>query len=309
MHRDTPSHLACVLILAAAAMAGQKTADVKFDGERAFAHVEKLVSFGRRSSFDAGIKKAREYLAAELEKLGIEVALDEFMAKTPRGRVTMVNVVGTLPGKSDDVILIGSHYDAKFFEDLVFEGANDSGSNTGVLLELARVLKARPPQCSVWFVFFDGEEPVSEGIAKGDGLYGSRHLARQLQASGDLKRLSAVIVLDMVGDSDLNIKRDLNSTKWLTNVIWRTARELGYGEYFLMDTHRIADDHTPFFEAGVDAVEIIDYDYGGPGPGGPYWHTVDDTLDKISDKSLAVVGEVILSSIPAIEAELRKRRK
>jgi Zn-dependent M28 family amino/carboxypeptidase len=193
--------------------------------------------------------------------------------------------------------MLAGHYDTARFEKINFVGANDGGSSAAFLLEMARVLAHRKNKFTVWLVFFDGEEAEVQWSAT-DSLYGSRHLAEKLTASGELGRVEAMILVDMIGDAKLEIYRDANSTPWLSDVVFRTAKGLGYSKNFLEEEHAYQDDHNPFVNAGVSAVDIIDLDYG---PNNSYWHSAKDTLDKCSPQSLAIVGKVTLGTIEALE--------
>jgi Zn-dependent M28 family amino/carboxypeptidase len=208
----------------------------------------------------------------------------------------MVNVIAELPGRRPEVILLGGHYDTKLFQGFRFVGANDGGSSAGLLLELARRLNQAPRAFTYWVVFFDGEEARREWSAS-DGLYGSRHLADELLRDGRLRRLKTVVVVDMIGDRELAIRREQASTPWLTELIWASARRLGHRAHFLDEILAVEDDHLPFLRLGVPAALLIDFDF-------PSWHTAEDTLDKVSPRSLQVVGEVLLDALPAVEATL-----
>jgi len=210
-----------------------------------------------------------------------------------------VNVIGELSGRRGDVILLGGHYDTKLFPTFRFVGANDGGSSTGLLLELARSLTHAPREFTYWIGFFDGEEARREWSAR-DGTYGSRHMVAELRRTGQLGRLKAVVVVDMIGDKRLNIRREPSSTPWLTDLIWGSARRLEYRAHFPDEVLAVEDDHSPFLRAGVPATLLIDFDYG------PYWHTAEDTLDKLSPRSLQIVGEVLLDALPALEAWLAR---
>ena len=280
-----------------------------FDGERAFNHVKAQVGFGPRPAGSAALEKTREYLIKELKSYGLNVTLDEFTPVTPQGKVKMKNIIAELPGASPNVIAITSHYDTKPFKEFTFVGANDGGSSTGALLEIARVLAADKTKrkFTYQFVFFDGEEAFceewSECLNNKDHTYGSRHMVERLRAAKQLEQLKALILLDMIGDKDLQLPQEENSSSWLTQAIWETARESGYGKYFPSRATSTEDDHSRFLEAGVSAVDLIDFTYGGPDS--PYWHSKEDTLDKLSAQSLKVVGDVVLLSLPKIEALIR----
>lgn len=266
------------------------------DGEAALRHVAQLVAIGPRPAGSPASARARAYVTGELRRLSIRSEVRAFEASTPHGRLRMANVVAMLPGRRPDVILLGGHYDTKWFDDIRFVGANDGGSSTALLLELARVLAARPREYTYWIVWFDGEEARQSWTAR-DSLYGSRQLAGDLGRQGRLPR--AVIVVDMIGDRELSIRRETASTPWLTDVIWASAARLGHGVHFLDHAMAVDDDHAPFLAAGVPAALLIDFDY-------PPWHTAEDTLDKVSARSLALVGDVLLDALPAVERHLSR---
>lgn len=266
-----------------------------FDGRRAYTHVARLVAIGPRSPGTEGIRKAREYIRSELQSFGCKVETDNFHASTIIGPVAMENILVNIPGGSPNVILLTTHYDTKRMENFV--GANDGGSSTGLMLELARLLCSRKNALTVWIAFFDGEEAFGEWSAT-DGTFGSRQMAAKLAASSELKRIKAIMLADLIGDRKLWIKREGNSTRWLTDLVWATAARLGYRSIFVDATVPIEDDHLPFLKRDVPAVDVIDLD-------APYWHTSGDTLDKISPRSLAVVGHVFVESLAELEKKFR----
>jgi len=281
------------LVLAGATLAA--AADARFDGAAAFRHLERLVAIGPRVAGSAGGTRARDYIAAELRRAGAKVRVEPFDADTPDGRLKMANVVAVVAGRRPDVILVGGHYDTKAFREFRFVGANDGGSSAALLLELARALAAKPREYTYWVAFFDGEEARGAWTPT-DSLYGSRRMAADLARRNQLPR--AVIVADMIGDRDLGIRREASSTPWLTDLVWDSARRLGHGIHFLPDAMSVEDDHAPFLRAGVPAALLIDFDF-------PAWHTAGDTLDKVSARSLQVVGDVLLDALPPIEDRLR----
>ena len=271
-----------------------------FDGQRAFEHVKQLVAIGPRVAGSPGAQKARDYIMRELSVLGLRVIEQPFDAQTPLGRVRMVNLRAIVPARDGTTdgnrIVIGSHYDTKLFKEFTFVGANDAGSSTGFLLELARVLKARSNPRPIELLFLDGEEAVIDWHTDNDNTYGSRHYVATAQADGSLKTVKAFILVDMIGERGLRIKLDLNSTMWLNNMIWGAAARLKRLEFVDEDT-QVEDDHLPFLRAGVPSVDLIDLEY-------PAWHTAEDTLDKLSPASLQAVGDVLLAALPAIEKRL-----
>jgi len=288
----------CLVAGLASLGAPQTSPASSFNGAAALRHVERLVAIGPRPAGSAAGVRARQYVVDELRSAGIATRVEPFDADTPHGRLPMANVVAVLPGRRQDVILIGGHYDTKWFREFAFVGANDGGSSTALLIELARRLRERPREYTYWIVWFDGEE-AREAWTAADSLYGSRRMAIELGKSRRLPR--AVIVADMIGDRDLGIRREVSSTPWLTDVIWTSAARLGYNVHFLADTLAVEDDHAPFMRLGVPATLLIDFDY-------PPWHTAGDTVDKVSARSLEIVGNVLLDALPAIEDALTRSR-
>jgi glutaminyl-peptide cyclotransferase len=286
-------------------------AAIAFDAERAFEHVRRQVEIGPRPAGSAELARTREYIVGQLKSYGLNVTSDEFSAATPAGEKRFVNVTAEIAGESNEVIMLASHYDTKPIKEFRFVGANDGASSTGALLEIARVMAANPqkPRFTYWLVFFDGEEAFCfdwDECRNPDGpdnTYGSRHYVAQLREKNELQRVRAVILLDMIGYKDLRFGRDAEmSTPWLVEVIWRTARGLGYGAQFVDTIEGVGgDDHEPFLRAGVEAVDIIQLNTY------PYWHTAEDTLDKISPRSLKIVGDVMLASLPRIEQRLQSK--
>ncbi len=300
---------AVTILLAGALLA---VAAAAFDGPRALRDVERLVGFGPRPPGSPALARARAYIVGQLRQAGWRVREEAFTARTPRGPVRMTNVVGEWPGRRPEVVAVAGHYDTKVFSTFRFVGANDGGSSAALLLELGRALAARhraaPPAYTRWLVFFDGEEAQVEWSPT-DSLYGSRAFVAALRASGTLPRLRALLVADMIGDRDLGIRREAASTPWLTDLVWAVARRLGHDRHFLDERQPVEDDHTPFLDAGVAAALLIDFEYGGRAGQNAFWHTPEDTPDKLDARSLAVVGEVILEALPAIEVELARRAR
>lgn len=269
---------------------------LKFDRTRAFEHLRRQVAFGPRPAGSAVLADCRRYIVAELKAAGVGVREQAFEPQTPAGRLRMVNLIATIPGTRPDRIVIATHYDTKLFKEFRFVGASDGASSTAAVLELARVLKARRNEFTIELLFLDGEEAVVEWRGD-DHTYGSRHYVQAARQAGTLASLKAVILLDMIGDRNLTVRRDTNSTPWLNEVIWASAARLGHRAAFLDDYTTIDDDHIPFLRAGVPAVDIIDLDYAA-------WHTAQDDLDHVSAASLQVVGDVVLEALPDIEKRL-----
>lgn len=268
-----------------------------FDGKRAYDQVSKQVSFGPRPPGSPAIAKLQEYMETELKSHGCTVETDAFSADTPDGRVPMKNILVKIPGNKSGIILLGTHYDTKKMDNFV--GADDAGSSTAVMLELARVLcKQEPDKYSVWIAFFDAEEAFDQEWKDPDNTYGSRQLAAQLAASGDLKNVKAFILADIVGGRMPRFRKDPASTKWLVDFVWNVAAKLGYSGVFANEVGGPGgDDHFSFTRRNVSSVDIIDLDPRET----PYWHTTQDTLDKISPKTLAIVGHTILESVNELQ--------
>ena len=288
-----------VLVMTIAVSAQERAA--KFDSGAAWEHLRQQVSFGPRPAGSAALTQCRQYILGQLKVAGITVREDAFESETPLGRVRMINLIATIPGRRPDRIALATHYDTKLFREFRFVGASDAASSTAAVLELARVLKARQNDYTIEILFFDGEEAVVDWYKNNDNTYGSRHYVQAAQKAGTLGGLKALVLLDMIGDRSLTIRRDSNSTRWLTDIIWGSATKLGYGMQFLPDETTIDDDHMPFVRAGVPSVDVIDLDY-------PAWHTAQDDLDHVSARSLQVVGDVILDALPQIEKRLSSAR-
>ena len=283
-----------------------------FNGERSMDHVRKQIEFGPRIAGSAQLAKTRDYITGALKGYGLNIRTDEFSASTPIGERKLVNITGEIPGESKDVIIISSHYDTKLYTNMQFVGANDPGSSVGTLLEIGRVLGAsqQKPKFTYWLVFFDGEESFCEGWEQcgkpdaPDNTYGSRRYVTQLRSSNELARVRALILLDMMGYKNLELGRDDMSTRWLQDIVWHTAHDLGYGKYFVDRPEGVGgDDHEPFLRAGIDSLDLIQLS------GYPFWHRADDTADKISPQSMKIVGDVVLASLPRVEQYLQSKSR
>jgi len=266
-----------------------------FDGDRAFAEVEALVQFSPRDAGTSNGWKAAEHISHRLESFGIETKIDTFTDMTPEGEKTFRNVIGRIPGKTDRWIILGSHFDTMpGIEN--FQGANDSGSSTGVLLEIARMLgqERLVPEVGILFAFFDGEEGIAHYVP-GDGLHGSRHMAESLVQTGEVKNIKAMVLLDMVGDKDLHFTIPYNSSRTLVKEVLDAARTTGHRDRFSLSRGSIiTDDHVPFLEIGIPAIDIIDFRFGSEPGLNNYWHTEEDNLKNISAQSLEIIGEITL---------------
>lgn len=262
----------------------------RFDRNRAYKDVEMQLSFGARTPGSLAHQSTIDYIVGETQKAGWQVELHQ----TRRMGHPITNVIAKRPNPNGKQIIIGAHFDSRFYSDqdsnpdnrlLPVAGANDGASGVAVLLELARSLPPDLP-LEIWLVFFDAEDQGN--IPGWDWILGSRAFVEEISIDP-----AAVVILDMIGDADLNIHFERNSNPQLSSRIWETARELGYERYFIPEyKYSILDDHIPFLEKGYAAVNIIDFDY-------PYWHTQQDTLDKVTAESLGIVGEVIFTWLSA----------
>ena len=266
-----------------------------FDGKRAFAHVAKQVSFGPRPSGSQALTQLQGYLQSELKSYGCNIETDAFTADTPVGRLPMKNFLVKIPGGKPGVILLGTHYDTLLMENFV--GADDGGSSTAVMLELARLLCPQHGKYAVWIAFFDGEEAMKQW-SETDSRYGSHQMAARLSISGDIKKIRAFLLADIVGGRKAQFLRESSSTPALIDLVWNTADKLGYSPIFRNDTTSAEDDHDSFLKRGIPAVDVIgDFTNNG------YWHTPQDSLDKISPRTLAIVGHVFLESVKQLQSK------
>jgi glutaminyl-peptide cyclotransferase len=266
-----------------------------FDGKRAFAHVAKQVSFGPRPSGSQALQQLEDNLQAELKSYGCTFETDAFTADTPVGRLPMKNILVKIPGERSGVILLATHYDTLLKENFV--GADDGGSSTALMLELARLLCPQHGKYAVWIAFFDGEEAMKHW-SDTDSRYGSRQMAARLSTSGDIKKIRAFLLADIVGGRQAQFLRESSSAPALVDLVWNAAAKLGYSAIFRNEATSAEDDHDSFMRRGVPAVDVIG-DFVNNG----YWHTPQDALDKISPKTLAIVGHVFLESVKQLQSK------
>jgi hypothetical protein len=284
------------LLMGACASGAQPVPAPRFDGARAFAHLRDLVAIGPRPAGSAGAQKTRDYIRRHLSALGWNVRDQAFDAATPLGTVPMVNLRATQPGAPRGPrLIVAGHYDTKRFADITFVGANDGGSSTAFLLEIGRALAGRTSRVPVELLFLDGEEAVVQWEGD-DNTYGSRHYVEAARRDGTLRQIGALVLVDMIGERGLRLKRESQSTPWLTDLIWQHARRLGRPQ-FVDEVTTVLDDHVPFLEAGVSAIDIIDLEY-------EFWHEAGDTIDKVAPESLQAVGDVLLAALPDLEARI-----
>jgi Zn-dependent M28 family amino/carboxypeptidase len=271
----------------------------RLNGTAAMQYVRRVVAFGPRWVGSSGHARTENFLRTELK--GDSVEEDSFTAQTPAGPKAMRNFIAKYPGTKDGIVVVAGHYDT-LYNRPDFIGANDAGSSTGLLLQLAKDLRAELKSgerqgYSVWVVWFDGEEAINKW-SETDSVYGSRHLAEKWQGDGTLKRIRAFLLVDMVGDADLNIERDANSTPWLEDMIQQAAIRYGYQSHFFARDSGMEDDHVPFKKRDVPVADLIDFDYGYDNA---FWHTKEDTVDKLSPKSLEIVGSVVEQTIRMLD--------
>ena len=270
------------------------------DAKRAFQYTREVTAFGPRYMGNENHKKLERYITDHLK--GDEVEDDVFTADTVEGKFPVRNIIAKFPGTKDGIIVILGHYDTNYpLRNIGYVGANDGGSSTAILLEFANQLRVAPGKkrdgYSVWLVWTDGEEAVRKW-SDTDSLYGTRHLAERWEKDGTLKKIKALMVMDMIGDADLDILRDTNGTPWLLDLIYSAAERLGYQSHFYAAQGPIEDDHLPFVKRGVPSADVIDLDYGY---NNVFHHTAQDTIDKLSPKSLEITGDTIMLTIHMLD--------
>jgi len=267
------------------------------DSGRAMGYVKEIVKLGPRPIGSANHKKVEDYIISHLK--GDRVEDDVFTADTPEGKFPVRNIIAKLPGTRDGIIVIASHYDTNYpLRNTSYIGANDGASSSALLLEIANQLRGKKRDgYSVWLVWDDAEEAMRTW-SDTDSLYGIRHLAEKWQDDGTLKKIKAFLLADMIGDADLNIDHDQNSTPWLEEVVYQASTRLGYQSHFFARENQVSDDHLPFMQRGVPSADLIDFDYGY---NNVFWHTPQDTVDKLGPKSLEIVGSTILETINILD--------
>jgi glutaminyl-peptide cyclotransferase len=265
----------------------------QIDAKRAFEYTREVTAFGTRYMGSENHKKLERYILDHLKSDQVED--DTFTADTVEGKFPGRNIIAKFPGKKNGTIAILGHYDTNYpLRNTGFVGANDGGSSTAILLEFANQLRGKPRDgYSVWLVWTDGEEAVKTW-SETDSLYGTRHLAEKWEKDGTLKKIKALMVMDMIADADLNIDRNLNGAPWLLDLIYEAAVRGGNQSHFYARQGAIEDDHMPFFRRGVPCANVIDLDYGY---NNVFHHSPQDTMDKLSPKSLQIVGDTILETI------------
>jgi Zn-dependent M28 family amino/carboxypeptidase len=269
---------------------------LKLNGQKAYQTLKDFGALGPRYLGSQGHARAEQFILSHLE--GAQIEQDKFSVQTAAGPFAMNNIIAKFPGKKDGIIVLAGHYDTNYpLRNTSFIGANDGGSNVGLMLEIASQLRTHPPDgYSIWLLFTDGEEATVEWT-DADSVYGAKHLAKKWSDDGTAARIKAFLLLDMIGDKDLDLDRDTNSTPWLANVVYRASQRLGQQSHFSGRDNAIQDDHLPFRAVGIPVDDIIDLDYGFQNI---YHHTTQDTPDKCSPASLQIVGDIVMESIRAL---------
>jgi glutaminyl-peptide cyclotransferase len=277
-----------------------------FDATQAYAYTAQVAGFGERWPGSPGHKKTEGLIHQVLQRDGAQIEADDFIASTPRGPVNVHNIIGKFNIGGDPrqhIFILAGHYDTLFKAGFI--GANDGGSSTAILLAFADALAHQKTKMQIWLVWTDLEEAVHD-FTDTDGLYGSKHLAQKLAAAGLVPRIRGFFLLDMIGDKDLNVARETGSDSRLQGVIAQAARQLNYSGYFFQYEAGIIDDHASFLQVGVPAVDVVDAEFGRMGPRfdpmGEFHHSNTDTMDKVSQHSLEVVGRTILLTVELLDA-------
>ena len=274
-----------------------ESARPNIDGNKVMQYVKEVVAIGSRPVGSPGHAKLEQLIHSKLK--GDQVEDDTFTAQTPAGQFKINNILAKFPGKKDGIIVVAGHYDTNYPLPKNYVGANDGGSSTALLLELADYFRSHPPEgYSVWLLWTDGEEAFVKW-SDSDSLYGTKHLAQKWQQDGTAKQIKAFLLVDMIGDADLDIQKETYSTAWLSELVYKAAGNLGYQSHFYQYEAAIEDDHLPMLKVGIPSVDIIDLDYGY---NNAYHHTPLDTIDKLSPKSLAITGDVVLETIRLLNA-------
>lgn len=289
-------------------------------GKLALEHVKKMVSYGPHPAGSAALLRVRDYIRGELRKMGLKPELDSFTSDKAKG-IQFHNIVCRIPGTRKGekrVLLLASHYDSKKTQghplpeqNFRFVGANDGGSSSGLLLEVARYLKAHPLPVEVRCVWFDGEESIPFDWGEGEmAMFGSKHYIKKLRKEFPKEKdvvefVPVMILLDMVGAKDLSISLDTNSDMELVRIVANTAKRLGYQKYFFREKTQVTDDHIPFQNYGISVLDLIQF--GGERTGTPtWWHTERDDLTILSAKSLEIVGHTLVRSLPDVVKKFYK---
>ena len=270
----------------------------KINATRAMQYTKEVTEFGARPIGSENHRKLENYILAHLK--GDEVDSDTFTADTVEGKFPVRNIIAKFPGTKDGIIVIAGHYDTNYpLRNTKYVGANDGGSSTAILLEIANQIRGKKREgYNVWLVWTDAEEAMRTW-SDADSLYGTKHLAERWQKDGTAKKIKALLLADMIGDAELNIEQEGFSTPWLEDLIYQAATQLGYQSHFFGRKIQVDDDHLPFLKIGVPSADLIDLDYGYEDV---FHHTPQDTIDKLSPKSLQIVGDVMLQTVWMLDA-------
>jgi Zn-dependent M28 family amino/carboxypeptidase len=283
-------------VSATSGSANNNVAAPNIDGNKSMQYVKEVVAFGSRPPGSEAHQKLENYIVSKLK--GVDVEQDKFTAQTPVGKFPINNIIAKFPGKKNGIIVVAGHYDTNYPLPKDYVGANDGGSSTALLLSLADQLRGKERDgYSVWLVWTDGEEAFVKWTDS-DSLYGTKQLAQKWHADGTISKIKAFILVDMIGDTDLDIQRDSNSTPWLTDLVLQAATNLGYQSHFFKQTVGMDDDHIPFAKVGVPVIDLIDYSYGY---NNVFHHTAEDTIDKLSAQSMAITGDVVMETIELLD--------
>jgi glutaminyl-peptide cyclotransferase len=275
-------------------------------GDRALAHVRELTSFGPRNPGTPGWSRQLDYVTAQLQRHGLTVQRDTWTDR--KELITFTNLSATVRGRRPERILLACHHDTKCTtghpdpaHNFHFVGANDGASGVAVLLELAPILAASTREATIELVFFDGEESLDwtwNDAAR--ALFGSRRYVQRHRDALLLHqeaRIAAVVLLDMVGRTDLHLQEELYSTKGLRETLWRAAVACGHERLVFQRAEAASDDHKPFLDVGIPAVDLIDLN------GNPHWHKPTDTIENMSAASLQIAGDLVLTMLPEVERD------
>ena len=261
-------------------------------------YLKEIVAYGPRPIGSKNHQKVETYILSHLK--GDDVEQDAFEINTSEGKFPVRNIIAKFPGTRDGIIVIASHYDTNWpLRNTSYVGANDGASSSALLLEIANQLRGKKRDgYSVWLLWDDAEESMRLPWYDPESLYGVRHLAEKWEKDGTLKKMKVFLLEDLIGDADLNIDRDSNSTPWLEDLVYQAATRVGYQSHFFRRQNTVEDDHAPFLQRAVPSADLIDFDYGY---NNVFWHTTQDTVDKLSPKSLSIVGTVTLETVRLLD--------
>ena len=305
LHRGLIAASLVVLATCSGAAAPPVSLHEAFNSQQAYDYTAQVAGFGERMPGSPGHQKTEDLIHQVLKKDGAQLEADDFIATTPRGPIPVHNIIGKFNVTADPaqkIFILAGHYDTLFKKGFI--GANDGGSSTAILLSFADALAHQKTKMQIWLMWTDLEEAINDFDDK-DGLYGSKHFAQKLKANGTSARVKGFFLLDMIGDKDLGVLKESQSTKWLQDFIAQAAKQLGYSQYFFKDEESITDDHVSFLNVGIPSVDVVDAFFGRMGPGfdgmGEFHHANTDTMDKVSRQSLEIVGRTILLTVERLD--------